>query len=221
MTAVTGLRYNSASELVAFSCDDLSIRIVDIETRKVVREFWGCVGQVNDFAFSNDGRWLIAASMDSVIRVWDLPTGHLIDIFRVSSTCTTLAMSVTGDFLATAHADGVGINLWSNKSLFAPVSTKHVDESSIESIQSPTVSGESGIGPIESAFLESSEIEEPETEGPVLFAEQLTKDMVTLSGVPRNRWQTLLHLDVLKVSSFSYLALFFFTSPFLSLTATV
>lgn len=40
MAAITGLRYNKASELVAFSCDDLSIRVIDLETRKLVREFW-------------------------------------------------------------------------------------------------------------------------------------------------------------------------------------
>ena len=93
MTAVTSLRYSSSSELVAFSCDDLSIRVVDMETRKIVRELWGCGGQINDFAFSNDGRWIIAAAMDSIVRVWDLPTGHLIDMFRVASTCTSVAMS--------------------------------------------------------------------------------------------------------------------------------
>lgn len=199
MTAITGLRYNSASELVAFSCDDLSIRVVDIETRKVVREFWGCVGQVNDFAFSGDGRWVIAASMDSIIRVWDLPTGHLIDAFRVPSTCTALTMSPTGEYLATAHADGVGINLWTNRSLFMPVSTKNVDEDCITDIHAPTASGESGSGLVEAAFSEDYEQNEPE--GPVLRTEQLAEDMMTLSVVPRSKWQTLLHLDVIKVSS--------------------
>lgn len=135
--------------------------------------------------------------MDSVIRVWDLPTGHLIDIFRVSSTCTALAMSATGEFLATAHANGLGINLWSNRSLFAPISTKNVDEDNITNICSPTVSGESGTGPIEAAFLEA--YEEQETDGPVMSTKQLSKDMMTLSIVPKSRWQTLLHLDVIKV----------------------
>lgn len=199
LTAIIGLRYNSASDLVAFGCDDLSIRVVDIETRKVVREFWGCVGQVNDFAFSNDGRWVIAASMDSIIRVWDLPTGHLIDAFRVPSTCTALSMSSTGEYLATAHADGVGINLWTNRSLFIPVSTKNVDEDDIANAQEPTASGESGVGPVEAAFSEDRE--QDESEGPIMSTEQLSQDMMTLSVVPKSRWQTLLHLDVVKVGS--------------------
>lgn len=197
MAAITGLRYSSASELVAFSCDDLSIRVVDIETRKVVREFWGCVGQVNDFTFSNDGRWVLGASMDSIIRVWDLPTGHLIDVFHVSSTCTALAMSSTGEFLATSHADGVGVNIWTNRSLFIPVSTKNMDENDIPNIHTPTMSSECGVGLIDAAF--SEEHMQDEAEGPVLSTEQLSQDMVTLSIIPKSKWQTLLHLDMIKV----------------------
>lgn len=197
MAAVTGLRYSKTSELIAFSCDDLSIRVVDLETRKLVREFWGCVGQVNDFIFSNDGRWIIAASMDSVLRVWDLPTGHLIDIFRVSNTCVALAMPSTGEFLATAHAGSIGISLWSNRSHFMPISTKNLDEDVIEDVSMPTMSGESGAGLVEAAFLD--EPEEDEAEGPVLASEQLQRDMVTLSLVPKSRWQALLHLDSIRV----------------------
>lgn len=197
MASVTGIRYSKTSELVAFSCDDLSIRVVDLETRKLVREFWGCVGQVNDFIFSNDGRWIIAASMDSVVRIWDLPTGHLIDIFRVSSTCVSLAMSSTGEFLATAHAGSIGISLWSNRSLFMPVSTKNMDEGLIEDVGVPTTSGESGAGLVEAAFMEAPEADE--AEGPVLTSEQLRQDMVTLSLVPKSKWQALVHLDSIKV----------------------
>lgn len=197
MAAVTGLRYSKTSELAAFSCDDLSIRVIDLETRKLVREFWGCVGQVNDFIFSNDGRWIIAASMDSVLRVWDLPTGHLVDIFRVSSTCIALAMPPTGEFLATAHAGSIGISLWSNRSLFMPVSSKNLDEDVVEDVGVPTTSGESGAGLVEAAFMDAPQ--DDESEEPVLATGQLEQDMVTLSLVPKSRWQALLHLDSIRV----------------------
>ncbi|EAA59031.1 hypothetical protein AN8293.2 [Aspergillus nidulans FGSC A4] len=196
MTAITALRYNSMSELVAFSCDDLSIRVVDMETKKIVRELWGCAGQINDFIFSSDGRWIIAASMDSIIRVWDLPTGHLIDLFRVSSTCTSLAMSPTGDFLATAHADGVGIGLWSNRSLFIPVSTRDLNVDNLLDTGLPTSSGEGGVGIIEAAFQQDNE--EHDGDGPISCTEQLDRDMLTLSVVPKNKWQTLVHMDLIK-----------------------
>ncbi|PGH17535.1 hypothetical protein AJ79_01135 [Helicocarpus griseus UAMH5409] len=197
MCAITGLRYNVSSDLVALSCDDLSMRVIDVETRKLVRELWGCIGQINDFCISNDGRWIIAASMDSVIRVWDLPTGHLIDAFRLENTCTSLALSVTGEFLATAHADGVGVNIWNNRSLFTHVPTKHIDEDAIAEISAPTASGEGGAAILDAAFEEENGAEDSER-APVMPTEQLSSDMMTLSITPKSRWQTLLHLDVIK-----------------------
>lgn len=111
-TAITRAKLHRHSDLLAVSCDDLCIRIVDIETRKIIRELWGAAGRISDFCFSNDGRWILGASTDSIIRVWDLPTGHLIDGIRTKSIVTAIAFSGTGEFLATAHVDSVGVNLW-------------------------------------------------------------------------------------------------------------
>lgn len=194
MTAITAVRYHRPSDLIALSCDDLSIRVVDIETRKLVRELWGCVGHVSDFCFSNDGRWIIAASMDSVIRVWDLPTGHLIDAVRIEGACTAIAFSTTGEFLATAHADGPGINIWTNRSLFTHVSTRHIDEAEIAPTALPTSSGERGEGPLAAAF-ESESVDDWTDDIAPSSTDQLSQDMTTLSLVPRSRWQTLLHFD--------------------------
>lgn len=198
MCAVTGLRYNSVAGLIALACDDLSIRVIDIETRNIVRELWGCVGQVNDFCISHDGRWVIAASMDSVVRVWDLPTSHLIDAFRLRSSCTALSLSETGEFLATAHADGVGVNIWNNKSLFTVVPTTHIDEDEITEAAAPTASGEGGSAMVDAAFTEEAQ-KTGSDQIPVISAEQLSQDLMTLSLTPKNKWQTLLNLDAIKV----------------------
>ena len=79
--APTAMQYNPTSGLVSLACDDFCIRVLDIETKRIVRELWGCVGQIYDHCFSHDGRWIVACSMDSVIRIYDLATGHLIDAF--------------------------------------------------------------------------------------------------------------------------------------------
>lgn len=50
--AIVSSQYFRPSDLVALGCDDLSIRVVDIETKKVVRELWGCAGQISDFVRS-------------------------------------------------------------------------------------------------------------------------------------------------------------------------
>lgn len=200
MSGVTGIRYHAASDLIALACDDMSIRVVDIETKKTIREFWGCKRCINDFCFSNDGRWIIAAAQDCIIRIWDLPTGHLIDAIRMGRPCTALAFSGTGEFLATACDNEIGVSIWSNKTLFKHVPTRHISEDEIAEVDGPTASGEGGQGPIEGAFDEDEE--QDDDTAPLQSAEQLSEEMVTLSLVPKSRWQTLLHLDLIKVGSF-------------------
>ena len=203
MSSITGSRYHRPNDLLALSCDDLSIRLVDIETKKLVREFWGCVGSINDFCFSSDGRWMIAASMDSVVRVWDLPTGHLIDAFSLPSPCTSLAFSPTGEFLATSHPDTVGINIWTNRTLFAHVPTRNVPEGEVRRVNMPSASGEGNEGLLDAAFEDEDKVSD-ESNGladplpaSTTSPDQLGTDLMTLSLVPRARWQTLLHLDVI------------------------
>ncbi|KAL8725239.1 MAG: hypothetical protein Q9166_007478 [cf. Caloplaca sp. 2 TL-2023] len=202
MTAITAAQYYKPSDLVALSCDDLSIRIIDIETKKLVRELWGCLGQISDLCFSNDGRWIIASSMDSVIRVWDLPTAHLINAFRVESPCTALAFSDTGEYLATAHADSVGINLWNNRTLFTHVPTRMIKDDEIIEATLPTTSGERGQGLLDAAFdeVEEEPIDEEDMllDQPPSTIDTLSNDLLTLSLVPKARWQTLLHLQTIK-----------------------
>lgn len=216
MCGITGLRYNHSSELIAFSCDDLAVRLIDIETKKLVREFRGCGGRINDLCFSQDGRWIIAASSDHVIRVWDLPTGHLIDAFRTRSPCTSLALSSTGEFLATAHEEGVGINVWNNRSLFMHVPTAHIDENAIADVEDPTASGEGGVNTVAAAFEEDKE-ELSSAQAPAFSAEQLSNDLMTLSLMPKGRWQTLLNIDVIKVCTRKFLFLLPDLNAFLTL----
>ncbi|KIY00840.1 uncharacterized protein Z520_03506 [Fonsecaea multimorphosa CBS 102226] len=195
----TAIRYNPVSGLLALSCDDLCIRIVDIETHKVVRELWGCIGQIYDLCFSHDGRWITACSMDSIIRVFDLATGHLIDAFKTAATCTNMAFSSTGEFLATTHAGSPGIFVWTNKTLFSHVSTRQIDD----------VHGILDLSQTTTAFNAATQlaIEDPVLEEDAVVVdgfddssalEQLDKQLLTLSLQPQSRWQTLLNLDSIR-----------------------
>ncbi|KAJ8607251.1 hypothetical protein MRB53_040437 [Persea americana] len=133
---ITALHHHHTSDLVALSCDDFSVRLLDIETRRIVRELWGHSNRVTSMAFSDDGRWLVSASLDGTIRTFDLPTGHAIDILKTPSVCTALSFSPTGDYLATAHLDSVGIHLWSNRAQFVPISTRNVsDDDGVENFR--------------------------------------------------------------------------------------
>lgn len=196
MIAVMGMRYHAANDLLAFACDDYSVRVVDMETRKTIREFWGCVGKINDFCFSNDGRWVIAASEDSVIRIWDLPTSHMIDAIRLEKPCTALAMNSTGEFLAATIQDELGVTIWTNKTLYKHVPTRQISEREVATTKAPTSSGEGGVGLVEAAFEDESVEEDEAVMAPTV--EQLSTEMMTLSLVPKTSWQTLLHLDLIK-----------------------
>ncbi|ROT41783.1 WD domain-containing protein [Sodiomyces alkalinus F11] len=194
---VTASRYYAANDLVAFACGDHSIRVVDMGTRRTIREFWGCQGKVTDFCFSNDGRWIIVASEDSLIRVWDLPTSHLIDAIRLAAPCESLSTSATGEFLAASVRGELGISIWTNKALFKHVPARQISETGVALTSAPTASGEGGQGLVEAAFDEEATVEEGDAVVTPAI-DQLSADIMTLSLVPRTRWQTLLHLDLIK-----------------------
>lgn len=55
------------------------------------------------------------------MRTFDLPTGRLIDAFRTPSVAISLSFSPTGDFLATAHVESMGVFLWYVGNLLASI----------------------------------------------------------------------------------------------------
>lgn len=192
--AITALNYNPNSDLISIASDDLCIRVLDIETKNLVRELWGCSGSIYDHCFSNDGRWIVACSMDSVVRVWDLPTGHMIDAFKPETTVTSLAFSSTGEYLATAHAGTLGINLWNNKALYRQVSIRQIQDDAVLELSTPTVSAEQPLALPEN----DAEDQEEDVDAIQPSIDQLSSNLLTLSLVPRSRWQTLLHLDAIR-----------------------
>jgi U3 small nucleolar RNA-associated protein 21 len=115
------LEIHRDSNLICVSSDDQILRIYDITTRKLVRRFQGHTNRITDVVFSNDARWLFSSSADASLRIWDLPTGKCIDWLKFHKPVTGLAISPTGEFLATTHVGNVGIFLWSNRHFFTDV----------------------------------------------------------------------------------------------------
>ncbi|XP_036385144.1 WD repeat-containing protein 36 [Megalops cyprinoides] len=180
------------SGMLALSLDDFMLNVMDMETRRIVRKFSGHRGQINDMAFSPDGRWLITAAMDCTIRTWDLPTGCLVDCFLVDAAAVSVTMSPTGDFLATAHVDSLGIYLWSNNTLCSMVSLRP-----LPSDYEPTVVMLPGSCPAPDA---DDEDDDTPSDDMIEYVspEQLDEHLVTLSLLPDSRWKNLLHLDIIK-----------------------
>lgn len=195
-TSVDKILLHRESSMLAVSQDDFNVFIVDVDTRKIVRKFYGHDNRITDMTFSTDARWLITASMDCSVRIWDLPTGRLVDCFLVDSAVTSLSMSPTYDFLATCHLDDVGIYLWANKTLFSHVPLTALPSNYVpQLIDMPLTKKRVSDDNIE---VEESEEETEFVRAEFKSAEQISDELVTLSLLPNSRWQNLLSLDVIK-----------------------
>ncbi|EIN07245.1 Utp21-domain-containing protein [Punctularia strigosozonata HHB-11173 SS5] len=194
-TAAVSISLQRDSGLIAVVCDDLVVRVVDIETRKVVRELGGFRGRVLDVTFSPDSRWLITTSLDSVVRTFDVPTGRCIDAFRTSSIATSISFSPTGEFLATSHVDSVGVYLWANRAQFSEVSLRSAVEDEIPDVALPSVQDYTEDDALDG--LRALTVTQDSTDV-FMSPPQIGEELVTLTLLPRSRWQTLLNLEVIQ-----------------------
>ncbi|CAG8719745.1 6140_t:CDS:2, partial [Acaulospora colombiana] len=198
-SSIVSLLLHRESNLLAVVCDDLTIRMFDLETRRLVREFSGFKGRILDIV---------------VIRTFDIPSGQLIDAFRTPSIANSVSFSPTGDFLATSHVDSVGIYLWANRAQYTEVSwrsSREVEQDVQQDAVMPTLQGtEEEEGQWNGSDLKSSRhsTDPLALEGlrnlgiieslDIFKRPQETKgDLIELTLLPRARWQTLLHLDVI------------------------
>lgn len=165
--------------------------------------------------FSPDSRWLLTASMDCLIKCWDIPSGKLIDCFKFENAPTSITFSPTSEFLATTHINQLGVYLWSNKTLYAHVPLRQLPDD-YEPIGVNTMPNTNSHLSEESGNPDSDK----ENEGDDLndyknytSPEQIAFELVTLSLLPESRWKNLVNLDIIKVKLVSK---FFFFQNWLS-----
>jgi U3 small nucleolar RNA-associated protein 21 len=191
-TPITHMVLHYNNHLIAVASDDLAIRVLDFDTRKWVRHYVGHWSRITDLCFSPDARWIVSASLDSTVRVWDLPSGFMVDWFKVDSLITSLSFSPTGNFLASTHVDHLGICLWSNRTHYMPITLTSVSEDEPYRFE---------LDKVMKTMTEEKEEGEEETlwnHADYQTPQQLAESMVTLSTLPQSKWQNLLHLDIIK-----------------------
>ncbi|XP_061704761.1 WD repeat-containing protein 36 isoform X1 [Cydia pomonella] len=185
------------SALLALANEDFTITLLDIDTMNIVRRFDGHRAKINDIGFdsqsSSQSRWLFSASMDCTLCTWDIPSGHLVDIFSLEKPVTCLSMSPTGDYLATTHVGQLGVCLWANRLLYEKVYLKPIDKTNMEVPQIK----------LPSTVPEKPSIEDIGTidigdEAEYMSPSQISSELITLSNQPTSKWLNLLHLDVVK-----------------------
>ncbi|KAI9612198.1 hypothetical protein H4Q26_008292 [Puccinia striiformis f. sp. tritici PST-130] len=178
--------------MLAINCSDHQIWILDTDTFKIIRQLRGFTKPILDMTMTADSRWLVATSANSVIRTFDLPTGAMIDAFRTASVTTSVTFSPSGNFLASAHVDSVGIFLWVNQAQFSGFSYKSLPENyQIPLLETPILDG-----------VEDKRTEELKAmlrpDANALNSEPLEEGLITLSCMPKSKWQTLLNLKIIK-----------------------
>jgi U3 small nucleolar RNA-associated protein 21 len=196
------------SDLAAIALKDHSVVLFDCTALSVVRRFGkGAVRHkqaISDLCFSPDGRSLYTASLDSTIRVWDVPTNNCIDWLGFKSPPTSITISPTGEYLATTHAGKLGICVWSDKSFY---STVHVDGS--ELVQPAKMGEPMPIGDTMTKGRKTDQMSHSSSQPPVKDGddEEVEKKcpavakeagLITLSGLPVAHWKNLFHLELVK-----------------------
>ncbi|KAJ3144386.1 WD repeat-containing protein 36, partial [Geranomyces michiganensis] len=202
---ISSIELHRESGLLAVVCDDFVLRVIDISTHKIVREFAGHRSQITDSCFTPDGRMIISTSTDSTLRTWDLPTGHCVDVTRVPSVPRSVAIAPNGDYVATVHADQVGIFLWANRLNFGGVLIRRVDEEAVAAKPASALPRTGGLvlteedeaaAAVGAEELQHAEDAENDDEG--LSARVHDDSLISLSGVPKVKWHNLLSLEALK-----------------------
>ncbi|KAL7686337.1 putative small-subunit processome, Utp21, WD40-repeat-containing domain-containing protein [Plasmopara halstedii] len=206
---ISQMELHSDSNLLCVACDDQILRLYDVSTHKLVRRFAGHFHRITDLKFSSDARWLFSSSADASLRVWDIPTGKCVDWMRFQKPVTGLAVSPTGEFVATTHVAHVGIFLWANRSFFTevfldseptepilmdmPVCLNEVDNSDHLGFGYERNSQSSLSNLVEDHRLKEARIEDSDE-----FSKPLDESLITLSTTPRAFWQSLFNLELIK-----------------------
>lgn len=190
-SGITMFRSHSENALLCVALDNFTVNVLDYETKSIVRKFAGHTARITDVTFSADGRWLITASMDCTIKVYDIPSAYMIDHFQMETACISLTVSPKGDFLSTAHVNKLGIYTWANKSLFSYISITSIDPFSTP----PKIDLPDSTDSVEREEIAVDT--KPQIDGYQTPA-QISENLITMSTLAASRWQNLLNLDVVK-----------------------
>ncbi|KAJ3332172.1 hypothetical protein HDU76_001053 [Blyttiomyces sp. JEL0837] len=170
-SSVSAMHVHSDNNIVAVACDDLALRIIDIDSGTIVRELWGHTNRILDISLSPDSRSLVSSSLDGTLRIWDLPTGNMISSTEVTPV-TSVAFAPDGNYLATSHVNDRGLTLWTSISLFG-------------SSQLP---------------VERAKLEEHRRSLNFDFISAADRMLIQLSSIPLSRVQLLMNMETFRVS---------------------
>mmetsp|Transcript_2329 Transcript_2329/g.6663 ORF Transcript_2329/g.6663 Transcript_2329/m.6663 type:complete len:1234 (-) Transcript_2329:5398-9099(-) len=211
----TKMNHIRESDLAAIALADFTVLMFDCSNLSIVRRFGAGgnqtrhSGPISDLGFSPDGRTMYSSSLDGTIRVWDVPTNSCVDWLGFKSPPTSLTVSPTGEFLATTHADRLGLSLWSDRSFYQTI---HVDGSGglnvpasmdepapIAEVDGDDEDSDNAMKRILAPVVIEAESQEDDERAnmdtPVNAKEE---GLITMSGLPPAHWKNLFNLELVK-----------------------
>jgi WD40 repeat protein len=196
----------------------ISLLVYDIKTLKNIRKFDEiATNTITSTCFSHDSKWVITASMDKSIKVWDLLTARLVDWVSFTNIPMAVAFSPVGEYLVTSHVDQKGLYLWSNRAFFGnvflqdePKHPHYLDLPDITDTEKKRVTHQDfymaknaakqrdGEEKKLHADLVDKEFDDLLKSDLGLLATKDTKDLAKISDDPFSKWQSLYYIDNIK-----------------------
>lgn len=101
------IAFHPNGNYIATGSTDLTVRLWDVTSGKLLRVFIDCHLPVNCVSFSPDGKYLAAAGEESKIRIFDLAAGsQLTELKDHSANINSIIWSTNGTKMASCCADG-------------------------------------------------------------------------------------------------------------------
>lgn len=158
-----------------------AVSVIDLHADRKARTI-AVTDRVTALTWSNGGKWLVMATADAKMIIYDIPTAAIVDRIEFASPCIAALFTGNNGYLVTSHEGGRGaIRVWQNVALlhgpgllrpgfYQMDSAEHVIAGSAEELKAV---------PTGSIAVRDGEFH--------------------LSEGPRTRWQQILKLDEIKL----------------------
>ncbi len=104
-TGVTSLAFDRTGRFIAAGTLKQTVAVWEVKDLKKVFELAGHQDRIGSVLFSPDGSWLVSASDDSTLRIWNVLTGRLVVARQFDAAIQSLAFSKDGRYLYTGNGN--------------------------------------------------------------------------------------------------------------------
>jgi WD40 repeat protein len=102
---VTSLAFDPTGRFLAAGTLKQTVAVFEVKDFKPVFNLAGHQDRIGSVVFSPDGSWLVSASDDSTLRIWNVLTGRLAVARQFDAAIQSLAFSKDGQHLYTGNGN--------------------------------------------------------------------------------------------------------------------